>query len=247
MEFTLNRIEKLVRLVGPDPLRRRSSRHPQCSFDRIDHMRTYLHTRIEPAQFIVEIPSGEHSMTKDASSHGHRDGTILVFRKKTIHHNGGDLCEFPTGVRLDLQGKNVFASGNGRKECGEVGRGNRVGGSGKVGQRRHAPDFAQCPSECSVKDVLSRSISPVASPKNGADGDAADPVSGTFVADGESPTSGTRGPSLPVAAVRNGARAGNDNYARAGVEGRFQGNLHVADNVDGGGQNLGQNATHCLG
>ena len=43
-----------------------------------------------------------------------------------------------------------------------------------------------------------------------------------------------------VAAVGDRTRAGDDDDAGTGVEGRFEGDLHVADNVDGRGKNLGQ-------
>jgi len=230
VELTLNRIEKLARLVSPNPLRRRPSRHPQCSFDRIDYLRTYFYTRIEPAQLIVEISSRKQGMTKDASGHGHRDGTLLVVWKKSIHHDGANLREFPARIGQDLQGKCVFAGRNGRKERGEVGRGDGVGSAGKVGQRRHVPHSAQCCGEWPVKDVLRRSISLIAGAKNSANGGAADPMGGTFVADSESPASSTRGAGTSDASAGN--LSGRDTSGSTCLPRRLQQRLASLDLSD---------------
>ena len=65
---------------------------------------------------------------------------------------------------------------------------------------------------------------------------------GTLVADGESPTSGASGFSVRVAAVRDRPRARDDDDARSGIESSFESDLHVADNIDGRGENLSQRA-----
>ena len=51
----------------------------------------------------------------------------------------------------------------------------------------------------------------IGGPQNSVDGGAANPVSGAFVADGESPASSANRHSLRVAAIGNGTRAGDDN------------------------------------
>src|SRR5579862_4488783 len=65
-----------------------SARQAQRAFHRLDNLRIYLHARIETAQFIVENFADLGGMTKDTADHGHRDGSVFLFWKKAIHHNG---------------------------------------------------------------------------------------------------------------------------------------------------------------
>src|ERR1700692_2420537 len=122
----------VTEFIVPPCTSRCSTRHAQSSLDRFDKTRIYLYARIELAQFIVKISASEHGMTKDTSCHGHRDRTGLVFREKTIRHHGSNLGEFPTRVRQNLQGKDVLAGGNDRKECSKVRRRNGVRRLGQI-------------------------------------------------------------------------------------------------------------------
>jgi len=85
-------------------------------------------------------------------------------------------------------------------------------------------------------------ITRVGGAEDGANGGAADPVGGAFVADGESPTTGAGGVAMTVAAVGDRSGAGDDDDARAGAEGGFERGLNVADYVDGRGENFGEGA-----
>lgn len=85
----------------------------------------------------------------------------------------------------------------------------------------------------------------------GGGGGAANPVSGAFVGNGESPASGARGVAFEVAAVGDRAGAGDDEDAGTGAECGFQGDLHIADDLYGrrwgGRQDFGKNAANCFG
>ena len=179
-------------------------------------------------------------MTKDSSGHGHRDRTGLVFREKPIRHHGSNLGEFPARVGQNLQGKDVLAGGNNRKESSKIGRRNRVRDSGQIRQRSYAPNFAQSGSEFPVQNVLCSSISPITGTQNRAKGRPPDPVCGTLVADGETPASGAGCRSLPITAISNRSCASDDDNARPGIEGGFEGDLHISDNVDGCWENFGK-------
>ncbi len=70
--------------------------------------------------------------------------------------------------------------------------------------------------------------------QDSGDGAAADPVAGAFVGDGEPPASGARGVTSSVAAVNDGAGAGDRDHSGARAESGFEGDLGVADNFDVG-------------
>src|ERR1700733_13803456 len=69
---------------------------------------------------------------------------------------------------------------------------------------------------------------------------ATDPVGRAFVADGKSPASGAGRRPLLISSVRDRPGAGNHDDARASTECGFEGDLDVADHVDGSGKNLSQ-------
>ena len=94
-----------------------------------------------------------------------------------------------------------------------------------------------------VEDVRRRSGGLIAGAQDCAHGGAADPVRRAFVTDGEAPASGPRRVSLAVTTIGDRAGAGDYDDAGAGVKCRFEGDLHVADDFDGGGENLGQGST----
>jgi hypothetical protein len=70
---------------------------------------------------------------------------------------------------------------------------------------------------------------------------------GAFISDGESPTASAGSSPPPVAAVSDGARAGNDNDTRASIEGSFERDLHIPNNVDGRRQYFGEKSAYTLG
>ena len=70
---------------------------------------------------------------------------------------------------------------------------------------------------------------------------------GTFVGDGVSPASSARSVAFAVAAVGDGAGAGDDEDAGTRTECGFQGYLHVTDDVNWRRQDFGEDAANCFG
>ena len=161
-------------------------------------------------------------------------------KRRRITDRGPGASSLPALVRTCVA-KLVGTGGDGRKQSGEVGRRNRVCGAGKIGQRSHSPGFAESRSKgLELHAGFRNFFASIGGAQNGADGSAANPVRGTFVADGKSPASGAGGSSLRVAAIGDGTCARNDNDARASVECSFERDLHVADHINRSGENFGQ-------
>ena len=183
-------------------------------------------------------------MTKDTSCNGHRDRTALVFREKAIYHDDSDLGEFPARVGQHLQGKDVLTCGNDGKERSKVRRRTRIRGAGEIVQRSNTPGFAESCHEFPVQNALCSSISRIRGAQDGAHCGPPDPMSGAFIADSESPASGAGCRSLLVTAVGDRTGAGNDDDSRSAIEGGFERDVHVADHVDGSGDNFGKGLAH---
>ena len=116
----------------PNLLRCDSTRHAQRSFDRFDDLRIHFHPRIERAEFIVKNLPHQRSVTKDAPSHGHRDGGAVSLREEVANHHRGYIGEFPAGACKNLSRQVIAVGSNCREKCGKVRRGDRVGGAGEV-------------------------------------------------------------------------------------------------------------------
>jgi hypothetical protein len=199
----------------------------QGAFDWVDDFWLHLHAGIEPANLIVENLAHEYGMTKDAPGHGHWDGRggcgdagsrRPVLRKQAADYDRRQVGEFRAGGGENLRGGIFGAGEDGGKERGEIGRVGRRGGAGEIFECRDVPGFQQGRTErrgLQRGAGLGVSFSAIHVAHQGGGGGATDPVGAAFVGDGVSPASGARGVAFEVAAVGDGAGAGNDEDAGA--------------------------------
>lgn len=231
----------------------------QSAFNWIDDLRLDLHAGIEPANLIVKNLADECGMTKDAAGHGHWDGRggssgvrrrRPVGREQAADHDRRQMSEFGAGGGENLRRRIFRAGEHGGKERGEVWSGARSRGAGEIFERSDTPGFQQSRGK---GRILQRgagfgvSFSSIHVTHQSGGCGATDPVSGAFIGDGESPASGARGVALRIAAVGDGAGAGDDEDARTRAECGFQGDLHVADDVNWRRQDFGEDAANGFG
>ena len=219
------------------------ARHAQRSFDWLHDLRIHLDSRIRAAKFIVKNLAHRRCMTKDTSSHGHRDGSGLLLAEQAADYDRATeasslpalerTCEARSSLLATITGNRAAKSG---------------GGIELAARARSTSDVtpqafrrAEESSDCRVVPEIHRLIGGT---QNGADGCAANPVGGAFVSDGESPASGAGRFSLTVSAVGDRSGAGDDDDSGAGVECGFERNLHVAHYVDRCRDNLGEGAAN---
>ena len=79
--------------------------HSQRAFHRFDDLRIYFHARTQRAEFTVKNLPHQRRVTKDASDHGHRDGSGLSFREEAANHHRGDLRQFRARMAENLCGQ----------------------------------------------------------------------------------------------------------------------------------------------
>ena len=164
--------------------------------------------------------------------------------EKATSDDGSDASKLVAGASLDLYSKLVLAGGHNWKKLCEIRRWNGARSAGKIDQGRCLPGSTKRGREFRQERILGRILLFVTATENSTDGLAGDPVSGSFVADGETPTSGAGRNSLPIAAISARAGSGDDDYARAVVECGVERGLHVADDMDCLRENLCQNTTY---
>src|SRR3954470_18342505 len=83
----------------------------------------------------------------------------------------------------------------------------------------------------------------VACVQDGGNGMFANPVPGTFVGDGKSPTSSPSRAAVDVATINNGAGTGNRNHPGTFAKGGLECNNHVPDNFSRSGSDFRNNCT----
>jgi len=182
-------------------------------------------------------------MTKDSSSHGHRDGTMLVTSKQPANYYVSGARQFPSRTDEHIARKRVrtceYRCGQSRK----IRRRHRVRRTTQIGQRLYAPRLENC--RCETRRRIG-SLVFVAFAQNCIHCGAADPVRRTFVPDSESPAPRSSRLSIAIAPVRNRTRPRDYDHARPLTERRFQRRLHVADNIDRRRNYLCQKSAHSL-
>src|SRR5580692_3392677 len=111
-------------LSSPDIPGGGSSRHAQRSLNRFHYLRIHFCARLQHTKFIVKNLPHQRRVTKDASSHGHRDRSGLVFRKLATRHDQSHLGKLTTSIRENSPGQLILTGRNRRKQCREVRRRN---------------------------------------------------------------------------------------------------------------------------
>jgi len=178
-------------------------------------------TGIEVAKVIVEIFAHLGRMTKDAAVMATGMGAASSFPNRRWLTTADDLSQFPSACDSTLRAITSSLAAIVGKRAAKSGVEIELAARAQVVKRGDAPAFAEGGGQgCGLRRLwLRRSyISRVGGAQDSGDGGAADPVGGTFVADGESPAAGTRSVAVAVAAVGDRSRAGDDDHAGAGAK-----------------------------
>ena len=81
----------------------------RAPLDRFHNLRIQFCPRVEHAKFIVKNLAHQRRVTKDASRHGHRDGSGVVLREEVADYDGGHVSEFPARIAEHLRSQFVLA------------------------------------------------------------------------------------------------------------------------------------------
>src|SRR5260370_35787039 len=149
-------------------------------------------------------------------------------RRQTAEYDGRERSQLGSSSGQEIAGDRVVLGG-GTQDDGNQAR--EMGWRSRVGLLHEVVDGAESPGSEDHAGELGLKAS-IMGAQDGGDGAAANPVAGAFVGDGEPPASGACDATARIAAVNDGAGAGDRDDAGTEAESGFEGDYSVADNFD---------------
>ena len=206
------------------------ARQFERSTNRLNHLRLHLRCRTHQMQTIVESLAHQRRVSKNTAGHGHRNDALPG--EEAANHHGRQIPQFCARSGKNVSGVVVSRVGcreNRWQQGSEIWRRRGVGCQHKLAAGFHAPKFHDARKQgrrWGIAFVF------VAGTQGRRHGGASNPVPGTFIRDRVTPSPGARGLALGVASVRDRPCAGDHDHAGTPTKSSFQGNHHVADDLD---------------